>query len=214
LIELYTTATGQALDGIYDFDLDHWGYKRLSEETLLDYLKRIAVSPFFWGSDNAFYAATLQGAYIDNGQWPTYPETYYFSTITEQTFRLYPGGRYCPSPIMNPALFTTAAYIGKKQFADPPIPAQSFTSEAWWENDGLLSTYSQIYPHTNGSHPIGGQFTKDTARSSLKPGKWYYEWARGVDHSAICISPRWWQIRWQRAYYERLFARLASLKIS
>lgn len=213
LLELYTSVTGQALDLFYDFDLDHWGFKRLPDEDLITYLRRVGKSPLFWGADNAFYAATLHGAYRDNGRWPTYPDTYYFSTITEQTFRNWITGHYHASPLMNPSLHATSSYIGSKSFDEQPIPTEGFNSADWWENDGLLSTYSQIAPHTNGDHPRGKEIAKGTSSGHFKTGQWHYEWARGIDHGAICMTPRWWQRRRQRKFYERLFLRLAELNI-
>jgi triacylglycerol esterase/lipase EstA (alpha/beta hydrolase family) len=212
LLELYTSATGELLDNLFDFDLDHWGYKRLPQESLIDYLRRVAKSSFFWGTDNALFAVTLQGAYRDNGRWPTYPDTYYFSTVAEQTFKILPKGHYYPSPLMNPALISNAIYIGQKQFSESPLPSTDFNSRDWWENDGLVSTFSQIAPHTNGRHPRGGELKGSQETQDIRKGRWYHEWVRGIDHGAICVAPRWWQRRWQRRFYQRLFERLASLE--
>ena len=214
LLELYTYLTGGLLDKIYDFDLSHWGYERQSGEDLVNYLKRVSKTRFLWESDNAIYSATLQGAYRDNGRWPTYPNTYYFSTITEQTFPNWFNGHHYPSPLMNPALYNTANYIGTKEFLQPPIPGDDFKNKEWWENDGLVSTTSQMFPKTNGSHLVGGEFTKTTPIDHFKKGMWYYEWERGKDHGAICVAPHWWQRNWQNHFYERLFSRLAALDIA
>lgn len=214
LLGLYTSIRGDLLDQLYDFDLDHWGYQRLPKEDLVTYLRRVAKSRLFWEEDNAIFAATLQGAFADNGRWPTYPETYYFSAVTEMTIRIRPGGYYYPSPLMNPALFSTAAYIGKKVFDTPPIPSDVFDSKDWWENDGLLSTFSQLAPRTNGRHPIAAEVLPGAAPARPNKGVWNYEWVRGVDHGAICLPPRWWQRSRQNRFYERLFIRLASLELS
>ncbi len=214
LLELYTSATGGILDMLYDFDLDHWGFKRLPDEDLLAYLHRVGESDFFWGQDNALYNATLQGAYTNNGVWPTYPNTYYFSYITEQTFQGPLSGRYYPEPCMNPALLATSTYIGQKEFAAPPTPDPHFESSDWWENDGLVPTYSQHYPHTNGNHQVGIEFFPETSTAVFEPGRWHYEWERGIDHGDICISPQLDQIGWQRRFYIRLFQRLAELEIA
>lgn len=214
LLELYPYLSEGLLENVYDFDLKHWGYERQNSEDLVSYLNRVSKSRFLWESDNGIYSATLQGAYRDNGRWPTFPNTYYFSTITEQTFPIWFNGHHYPSPLMNPALHHTAAYIGSKEFERAPIPMKDFGSREWWENDGLVSTTSQMFPKTNGTHPIGGEFSKHTPNSHFAKGKWYYEWERGKDHGAICVTPRWWQRKWQREFYERLFARLAALEIS
>ncbi len=211
LLELYTSVTGGIIDTLYDFDLDHWGFERQADESLVEYLERVATSNFFWGTDNALYSVTLQGAYRDNGLWPTYADTYYFSYITEQTFRGWFSGRYYPEPLMNPAMLATATYIGHKTFESPPIPVADFESSDWWENDGLVSTCSQKYPHTNGTHAVGAEFTFETPTSEFVPGQWYYEWQRGIDHGDICVSPQVNQIGWQRQFYTRLFAQLAAL---
>jgi len=213
LLEFYTSVTNVLVDKIYDFDLDHWGFSRLPGEDLIAYLQRVGKSSFFWGADNAFYAATLHGAHRANGRWPTYPDTYYFSTITEQTYRIWFKGHHHPSPLMTPSLRAPSRYVGSKVFQEPPVSQDSFNSSDWWENDGLVSTYSQIAPHTDGDHPQGGEFSEGTDSPHFEKGKWYHDWARGIDHGAICMTPHWWQRRWQRKYYERLFLRLAALNI-
>ena len=213
LLELYTADTSQLLDTIYDFDLNHWGYTRRENENLIEYLRRIGQSQFFWGPDNAFYSVSLQSAYRDNGRWPTFANTYYFSYVAEQTFRFLPGGNYHPSPLMNAPLQPTAWYIGRKEFEDPPIPTKGFRSSNWWESDGLVPTFSQLYPHSNGQHPAGSRITNKTAASEFLPGRWYTQWERGFDHVSICAAPRYWQRGRQQRFYENLFVRLAALDV-
>ena len=214
LLELYTYFAKGILENIYDFDLEHWGYQRRPHEDLISYLTRLGKSRFFWESDNAIYSATIQGAFRDNSRWSTFPKTYYFSVITEQTFPFLINGHHYPSPLMNPGLLNTAAYIGNKEFSQPPIPNENFKVNQWWENDGLLSTYSQIYPHSNGKHQVGGEFSNITPPNFFKKGMWYFTWARGKDHGSICITPRYWQHNWQKKFYTQLLSRLAGLDIA
>ncbi len=211
MLELFTTATGRFLEVLYDFDLQHWGFSRRADETLLDYLNRVAGSPFFWGEDNAAYSLSLQGAYADNGVWQTHPATYYFAYITEQTTEGLISGRHYPDFRMNPALLGLSTYIGRKEFAYPPIPLTNFRSADWWENDGMAPTYSQRYPFTNGSHPVGGEFDASAPVSAFTPGRWYISWERGMDHLDICITPQLTQFGRQRRFYQRLLQRLAAL---
>lgn len=213
LLDVYTSFSDDIFDDIYDFDLDHWGYKRREGEDLVTYLRRLGQSQFYWGADNAFYAASLQGAYKDNGRWRSYPETYYFSYITENTFKNPVGGTYYPSFTINSSLFPTAIYIGRKEFDARPIPVEVFQDRAWWENDGLVSTRSEIAPHTNGRHNIGKELSSKSRIDDLLPGQWHFQWERGFDHGAICFSPKWWQRKRQRKFYENLFTRLAELNI-
>ena len=123
MIEVFTAATGGILDAIYDFDLDHWGFKRRDDETFAGYLARVGESDFFWGKDNAAYSLSLQGALADNAVWKTYPETSYFSYLTSQTDRGWFTGRHYPNLLMNPAALALATYIGHKEFHAPLFPS-------------------------------------------------------------------------------------------
>ncbi len=214
LIEVMTSASGGLLDAIYNLDLDHWGFVREPGESLEKYLDRVGQSDFLWGRDNAPYSLSLQGAYEDNGVWKTYPDTFYLSFVTEQTFRGWLTGRHYPNLRMNPGLLVPATYIGHKKFADSPLPASvPFSNSDWWENDGLVSSFSQKYPHTNGDHPVGGKFTDATPTARFEPGRWYFQKLSGIDHLDVCISPQRSQIGWKKRFYNRLWTRLSSLEI-
>ncbi len=210
-VEAYGYATGGVQDAIYNFDLNHWGFTRAAGETVGEYLIRISRSRFLKGKDNACYSLTLQGAYADNAVWQTYPETYYLSYITEQTERSWLSGRYYPRPRMNPAMLPHSAYIGQKQFLAPPIPVAGFDPAQWWENDGAVPAYSQMYPHISGEHPIGGEFDSNTQVDRFEKGKWYFRWERDVDHLDVCVCPEVGQIGWQRRFYIGLFEMLSAL---
>lgn len=214
MLEVFAAASGGILDTIYDFDLDQWGFTRAPGELLLSYLTKIAKSRFLWGTDNAAYSLSLQGAYADNQVWQTYPDTYYFSHVTEQTYSGWFTGTHYPEPLMNPALLALSTYIGHKLFLKPPLPTPGFKEADWWENDGAVSSYSQQYPRISGHHPVGGEFDDTTPLTQFKPGQWYYKWEHGVDHLDICISPQLDQIGWQKRFYTTLFQRLAALDIA
>ncbi len=213
LLEMVITGSGDFLETLYDFDLQHWGMARQRGEHVVDYLKRLGASPFFWGNDNAAYSLSLQGAYADNGIWPTFPGAYYFSYVTEQTTVGMLTGYYRPTPAMNLGMIPASTYIGQKVFYTPPIPTPGFSSADWWENDGLVPTYSQLYPHTNGSHPVGGEFDATTPPEHFRPGRWYYKWERDMDHLDICILPQINQRGRQRRFYQDLLERLAALDV-
>ena len=211
MIELYGLATGGLFDGIYDFDLAYWGLVRRPGQSLHNFLHQVAASKFLRGKDNANYSLTLQGALADNKVWQTHPNTHYFSYVTEQTTPRLFGRGYRPDLMMNPALQPLAGYIGTKQFATPPIPLADFDSANWWENDGLVPIYSQLYPHTGGHHPVGGKITAETPPGSFNKGHWYYQWVHDIDHLDICFARQWNQKGWQTRFYTDLFARLAAL---
>ena len=145
--------------------------------------------------------------------WKTYPDTYYFPHVTQQTEQSWLTERHYPSPRMNPAMLPFATYIGQKEFAHSPIPAPTVRSSDWWENDGAVPTHSQKYPHISGEHPVGGEFGDRTRAGKFKKGQWYYRRESDVDHLDVCISPQPDQIGWQRRFYITLFERLAALKL-
>ena len=212
LIQIYTATTRGAvtIDSIYDFDVEQWGFCRKADESLTDYLKRMLDSRFLWEKDNAAWSLTLQGAYEDNASWETYRDTWYFSYITAQTW---PDatGRHWPTLRMNPGMMATSTWIGHAEFEQPPIPIQDFNSSDWWENDGLVPTYSQKYPRTAGDHPSGAEIDAQTSIDELAAGHWHYQWQRDMDHLDICLSPEPLQIRRQQRFYRDLLQRLAWL---
>lgn len=105
----------------------------------------------------------------------------------------------------------TSEYIGRKTFDTPPIPVAGFDAAQWWENDGLVPTHSQTFPHTAGDHPVGIEFDATTPGSALAPGKWHVNWQRGMDHLDICLIQSPALVTRQASFYRDLFARLAAL---
>lgn len=57
-----------------------------------------------------------------------------------------------------------------------------FNSSDWWENDGLVPTYSQMYPHTAGNHAVEAEFEDSTPVDQLQAGKWNFKWDFDMDH--------------------------------
>lgn len=154
-VEVFLRATGGLFDRFYDFDLDQWELGAMrAHETLGGYLERIASSPMFRGKDNGAYSLTVQSLLDHNARCLTHYDTYYFSYVTEQTVSGVLSSRAYPEPDMNPFLIPSSLYIGGERFQHPFYPG--FTSEAWWPNDGLVSTYSQQFPRTAGQHAVYG----------------------------------------------------------
>ena len=205
-IELYLRITGDLFDRFYDFDLDQWGIGLKPGDHLEKQLQRISQSPMFRGKDNGTYSLTIQGMLDQSALCQTHPGTYYFSYVTEQTFRGILSGHYYPEPDMNPFMIPTALYIGDKTFKRPFYPG--FRSVDWWHNDGLVPVYSQMFPRIAGNHPVGGVIGSQT---HFHPGKWYHEVLNDVDHIDIVALPELGQIGFQKRFYTGLFERLAAL---
>ncbi len=207
-IELHIRATGELFDRVYDFDLDHWGFVKIPDESLKDYLMRIAEGPMFRGKDNAAYSLTIQGLHEQNSYCKTNPETYYFSYVTEQTFEGFLTGHHYPEPLMNPFMIPTALYMGHTTFDKLELLYPGFQSSDWWQNDGLVPVYSQMYPRISGNHPVAGEIGSER---TFEKGKWYYEILDSVDHIDIVYLPQLSKIGSQKEFYITLFERLASL---
>ena len=205
-LELHLRLTGDVFDRVYDFDLDHWNLQPRPAEPLAELVRRIALSTMFAGEDNAAYSLTVQGLEEQQGRCETHPETYYFSYVTEQTFKLFLTGRYYPKPMMNPLMMRTAREIGRMEFEQPLY--QGFTASDWWHNDGLVPVYSQMYPRIRGDHPVGGEIGDG---QSIEPGRWYHQLLSGTDHLDIVALPQFGSVWSQKRFYRRLLRRLASL---
>ncbi|NET16222.1 MAG: alpha/beta hydrolase, partial [Okeania sp. SIO1H6] len=119
MLEFTVSITGDLFERVYDFDLDHWGLAVQPGETLPSFIKRIADVPMFRGKSNAAYCLTIQGALEQNLFCQTYPDTFYFNYVTEQTR---PGvlTKYeVPEAMMNPFMIPPAMYQGSKVFDKP-----------------------------------------------------------------------------------------------
>jgi triacylglycerol lipase len=205
-IELFLRATGGVFDRLYDFQVDQWGLGTHPSESLDSYVTRIASSPMFTGTDNGAYSLTVQAALELNASCRTQPGSYYFSYVTDQTFRTFLSPHYYPEPDMNPFLIAPSVYIGRAAFPQPFYPG--FNASDWWQNDGLVSTYSQNYPRIAGAHAVHGTLP---ASGPVQPGGWYTQQLPGVDHIDIVALPQLNQIGRQKRFYMSLFQRLAAL---
>jgi hypothetical protein len=206
-IELFASATGTLFDCIYDFDLDHWDCgARPQHEVLSAYLGRIVQSQMFRGKDNGAFSATLQGMREQNSLCQTHPGTYYFSHATQQTFAGVLSGYHRPHPRMNPFIIPIGLYIGSKIFTEPPYPG--YVADDWWPNDGVVPSYSQMFPRTAGDHP---SVEGISARASYDPGVWYHELLDGMDHIDIIAAPQFDQVGFQKRFYKQIYERLALL---
>jgi len=113
-----------------------------------------------------------------------------------------------PQPGMNPFLIPSALYVGQAEFETPFFP--SFNAEDWWPNDGLVSTYSQMYPRIAGDHPVRGVINDAAGYVS---GGWYYQLLHDRDHIDLVALPSLGKRRWQKRFYKALFNRLAHLDL-
>lgn len=192
-IQIFAMASGHTGEQIYDFDLDQWiGAYKGNLHGLITALER---SQFAKGKDNLAFDLTLQGCLEANKAFTACKDTYYFSIVTEQTTQGWFTPKHFPDLLMNPALAATASYQGFiVDFDNPPIPGWGngdLNIDKWRENDGTVSSISQRYPFTGGSHLVGGVGISNPA--IIKKGRWYYEKAekltgRSFDHLDVVFG--------------------------
>ncbi|MGR8952487.1 MAG: esterase/lipase family protein [Gammaproteobacteria bacterium] len=199
--------TGSKLDRLYDFDLEQWGLTRESGESLAGYLARIDQSRLFREIDNAVYDLTIHAALELNTLIPTFPGTYYFSFVTENTSALPLLRLHGPGTDISGLFLASSAYMGMYPFF--PKFYEGFNSDDWRENDGAVSSYSQMYPRLSGRHPVGGDMDAD--EGGFQPGKWYWKYLHDRDHLNVVMLPKPFQADWQKAFYADLFDMLAGL---
>lgn len=206
-LELIVGITSSQIEDFYDFDLGHWGLTRQKTESLSDFIGKIANTKLFKEKDNAAYDLTVQALIEQNKLIQTFPNTYYFSYVTEQTNWMPLTGTQFPDFCMNPFLAVASAYMGAKTFASSLYPG--FKNSDWWENDGAVSSYSQMYPRISGTHPVAGEFSDAT--STFEPGAWYWQYLHDLNHLNVVMMPKPFPKDWQKDFYTKLFARLAEL---
>lgn len=194
VIQFFAMAGSGSLHRIYDFDLDQWIGEGHSGN-FKSICAALSKTGFAGGEDNLAFDLTLQGCLKANAIARTNPSSYYLSIVTEQTTKgRFTSGHY-PDLSMNPILAASAAYQGfVVDFDVPPIPgwgSGDLDIARWRSNDGAVSSISQRYPFTAGSHPVGGEGI--FRRKSIEKGKWYFERAekitgRTFDHLDVCVG--------------------------
>ena len=164
-------------NSFYDFDLEHWGFRRDEEEDWRNYFLRMRKHPA-WGTKNIVaWDLSVQGAREMNSICTANPNIYYFSYVTSNTLLDSTSNRHVPDKSMSYIIRANARLMGMKKayYSDG-----SETDSTWFENDGIVNKKSMLGPTTgnNGSDPIGNYRLNDI----LIPGQWYVMGEYKSDH--------------------------------
>jgi triacylglycerol lipase len=129
-----------------DFKLDQWGLERQPGENYESYFTRV-MSSNIWTkhiTDLSIYDLDTDGAAVLNDYAKAQSDIYYFSVACSDTYAspIFPH-YHKPYPNMNPMMVKSSTYMGK--FVNYAYGHINITPD-WWENDGIVSVHSAIYP--------------------------------------------------------------------
>lgn len=133
-----------------DFGFEKWGLKQGTNESYIDYMKRVSESALWKTDDNAMYDLTSQGSEELNKNTPLNPNITY-TTYTGLASHEGLTGNYVPDVGQFFLFDTTSRIIGSEP------------NKAVRPNDGIVSVVSSLYPN-------GQAFTDFT--DGLKKGIW------------------------------------------
>jgi triacylglycerol lipase len=176
---LAAAAIGSTGENFYDFKLDQWGLTRQPGESFDSYANRVYNSNVWNNKDFSAWDLTPDGAAQLNSWVKAWPDVYYFSVATGDTFYDWFTGHQDPDLNMNIALSPFAWFMGaytRNQAGMVRIDS------SWWENDGVVNTISTVGPHLNTSD----QIVNYNATAGAQRGKWNALGLEdGWDHLAI-----------------------------
>jgi len=164
----------------YDFDMEHWNFRRGINEPWLNYFRRVREHPAWESHNFSAWELNLDGARHLNSVIQMDPEIFYYSYALSATNLDTVSGNHIPMSGINLILQAKARRIGmKKTFWADGTP----TDSTWYENDGVVNTCSQWGPTTgiNGPEPIA----EYNINEPPIPGQWYAVRQLKIDHWSI-----------------------------
>ena len=175
-----------AFKGVYDFQLEQFGFYRKDGETVLEALDRVLHSDFLSHNDNAFLDLTIDRSLEINDGIGIEPNVYYFSYAGNQTVQDPVSGNYIPSARMWTLFYPGAINMGK--YYDKYTAGGFYIDKSWRPNDGMVNTVSAFYP----IHSDGTCLTRDGRQGwtnydgysniHFRPGIWYVMPVQSFDH--------------------------------
>jgi len=153
------------LPELWDPQMDAWGMKRESGESITDYLNRLINSEAFKTRDIAYFCAGGDAMKEFNDTHPDNPNCYYFAIPTCATMDLLGGPQQVADPTYAWTTWYAADAMGIKKVDDFP----GGWDDSYYANDGLMNTVLAKGPFVGGSSTCV-DYTEGTA---LQPGIWY-----------------------------------------
>lgn len=157
--------------GLVDFNLDHFGIKSGTSETL-DLINQT----FATGKDNAFYDLSPHGAAELNETIRTVDSVYYFSYAYQTTEKSVLSNNQVPKTSTMLVLMPIATLIGR--YTDTSETAPVKIDESWLPNDGLVNVVSAQCPSDE-------EMFSYSAGAEIERGNWYVFPTLEGDHGTV-----------------------------
>ena len=170
--------------GVYDFQLEQFGFYRKDGETVLEALDRVLHSDFLSHNDNVFRDLTIDRALELNDDIEIQPNVYYFSYAGDKTRQSTITGERTSAVDMTPLFVPFANQLCG--YYDQTTAGGFRIDKSWAPNDGLVNTVSALYP------------TDSAGRCLTKSGKTGYVQQDG--YSNVDYQPGVWNVMPVRHY--------------
>ena len=170
--------------GVYDFQLEQFGFYRKDGETVLEALDRVLHSDFLSHNDNVFRDLTIDRALELNDDIEIQPNVYYFSYAGDKTRQSTITGERTSAVDMTPLFVPFANQMCG--YYDQTTAGGFRIDKSWAPNDGLVNTVSALYP------------TDSASRCLTKSGKTGYVQQDG--YSNVDYQPGVWNVMPVRHY--------------
>ena len=175
-----------SLKGVYDFQLEQFGFYRKDGETVLEALDRVLHSDFLSHNDNVFRDLTIDRALELNDDIEIQPNVYYFSYAGDKTRQSALTGERTSAADMTPLFVPFANQMCS--YYNQTTAGGFQIDKSWAPNDGLVNTVSALYPTNSAGKCLTksgqtGYIQRDGySNVSYQPGVWNVMPVRHYDH--------------------------------
>ena len=172
--------------GVYDFQLEQFGFYRKDGETVLEALDRVLHSDFLSHNDNVFRDLTIDRALELNDDIEIQPNVYYFSYAGDKTRQSTITGERTSAVDMTPLFVPFANQMCG--YYDQTTAGGFRIDKSWAPNDGLVNTVSALYPTDSAGRCLTqsgktGYVQQDGySNVGYQPGVWNVMPVRHYDH--------------------------------
>ena len=172
--------------GVYDFQLEQFGFYRKDGETVLEALDRVLHSDFLSHNDNVFRDLTIDRALELNDDIEIQPNVYYFSYAGDKTCQSTITGERTSAVDMTPLFVPFANQMCG--YYDQTTAGGFQIDKSWAPNDGLVNTVSALYPTDSAGRCLTqsgktGYVQQDGySNVDYQPGVWNVMPVRHYDH--------------------------------